>query len=213
MKHVNATRSIFTLLLLVVIASFFNSCKKADAPGNDTSEPISMYAMVKNHDYSDPANTARAPRPGSDPIAQIAIANGGFSQLVDALMYVDQELNAGLVNMFMNGTDQYTVFAPTDAAFNNLYTALNITSVRDLPASLVLQVLQYHVTEGRRAANSVVPTNGFRTITTLLPNASFDVYPNASIDAIGNTANIIMPNISASNGIIHVIDNVLLPIQ
>lgn len=128
-------------------------------------------------------------------------------------MYVDEELNAGLVNLFLNGKDQYTVFAPTDAAFNNLYSALNITSIRDLPAPLVLSVLQYHVTEGRRASNSVVPKNGTRSITTLLTDATFSVWPNLQIEAIGNTANIVAADISASNGIIHVIDNVILPIK
>ena len=152
-----------------------------------------------------------APAPGNTPIAQIAI-NAGFSELVAALTYVDGQLNTGLVNLFLNGTDQYTVFAPTNAAFNNLYTALNINGITDLPATLVRDVLLYHVVEGRRAANSVVPNVGTKKITTLL-GSGFKVNTQGGITAIGNTANIVTPNISASNGIIHVIDAVLLPIQ
>ncbi len=200
-------------LLLLMMTAFFTACKKQDMTETTAVAEEPVFAIVKKHDYSNGAPVATEGRPGADPIAQIAIANGGFSQLVDALMYVDQELNAGLVNMFLNGKDQYTVFAPTDAAFNQLYTALSIPNIRSLPAPLVLSVLQYHVTEGRRMSNSVVPRNGMRTITTLLPGSSFDVYPNLSIDAIGSNANIIAANISASNGVIHVIDNVLLPIQ
>jgi uncharacterized surface protein with fasciclin (FAS1) repeats len=206
-------RNIFALSLLVILMVGFSACQKAEVPGMTENSELPVFSIVKNHDYSQGTPQTGAARPGGDPIAQIAIANGGFSQLVDALMYVDQELNAGLVNLFLNGTDQYTVFAPTDAAFNSLYTALNINSIRDLPASLVLSVLQYHVTEGRRGSNSVVPRNGSRTITTLLPNATFKVFPNLQIEAIGNTANIILADISASNGIIHVIDNVILPID
>jgi uncharacterized surface protein with fasciclin (FAS1) repeats len=153
----------------------------------------------------------RAPKPGDTPIAGIAI-NAGFNELVGALVYVDKELNAGLVNLFMNGKDQYTVFAPTDAAFKNLYAALGVDKITDLPATLVLDVLKYHVVEGRRAANSVVPLNGSRTITTLL-GATFSVDKNGMITAVGNTANITAANISASNGIIHVVDTVLLPIK
>jgi len=68
------------------------------------------------------------------------------------------------------------------------------------------------VAEGRRAANSVVPPNGSRTITTLL-GETFSVDTEANITAIGNTATITGPNQSASNGIIHIIDTVLLPIE
>lgn len=152
-----------------------------------------------------------APAPGEDPIALIAI-NGGFTQLVDALLYVDEEFNAGLVDLFLNGSDQYTVFAPTDAAFYSLYEVLEVNSIRQVDPSLVLNVLSYHVVKGRRAANSVVPPRQPRTIETLL-GANFRVDKNANIWAIGNTANFVATNISASNGIIHVIDTVLLPVQ
>ena len=152
-----------------------------------------------------------APKPGDTPIAGIAV-NAGFNELVGALTYVDNELDAGLVNLFLNGKDQYTVFAPTDAAFKNLYSALGVNKITDLPATLVLDVLKYHVVEGRRAANSVVPQNGSREITTLL-GSTFSVDSKGMITAVGNTANIKSANISASNGIIHVVDAVLLPIK
>ncbi|GGD24588.1 fasciclin domain-containing protein [Flavobacterium orientale] len=158
-----------------------------------------------------PGSDKPANAPGSDSIATIAV-NANFTELVAALTYVDQELNAGLVTLFANGTDQYTVFAPTNQAFENLYTDLNIDGITDLPATLVLDVLKYHVVEGRRAANSVVPRVNSRTINTLL-GVSFSVNNQAVITAVGNTSSIVIPNISASNGIIHVIDTVLLPIQ
>ncbi|TVR52510.1 MAG: fasciclin domain-containing protein [Gemmatimonadales bacterium] len=154
----------------------------------------------------------RAPAPGDDPIAAIAIG-AGFTELVGALQYVDAELDAGLVELFLSGTDQFTVFAPTDEAFEGLYSFLGIEEITDLPPELVLDVLLYHVAEGRRAANSVVPRVGTRTIETLL-GASFTVNPQAQItDIFGQTANIVAPNISASNGIIHVIDTVILPLD
>ena len=152
-----------------------------------------------------------APAPGNLPIAQIAI-NAGFSELVNALVYVDDSLNTGLVNMFMNGTDQYTVFAPTNTAFNNLYTALGVSGITDLPPTLVRDVLLYHVVDGRRASNSVVPKKGDKTISTLL-GVNFTVNNQGQITAVGNTANITTANISASNGIIHVIDAVILPVH
>lgn len=195
-------KSFFFFGFLIVLVS----CSNDD--NMDGLEPQSSIQeiLMRNSFTSKSVNS-----PGKDPIAAIAIG-GGFSELVEALQYVDKERNAGLVNLFLNGKDQYTVFAPTNDAFNNLYKALNVDDITDLDPDLVLAVLKYHVTTGRRASNSVVPKNGMRTIETLL-GTSFWVTPTLQINAIGNTANILVPNISASNGIIHVIDAVILPIK
>jgi uncharacterized surface protein with fasciclin (FAS1) repeats len=195
MKSLKLKSMILALCAVLGTTLFLSSCSKQEI----------------NTDATQLTERNGAPAPGTQSIAQIAI-NAGFSELVSALSYVDTELNTGLVDLFLNGTDQYTVFAPTNAAFQNLYTALNITQISDLPATLVRDVLLYHVVEGRRAANSVVPKNGTKTLTTLL-QASFTVNPQGQITAVGNTANITTANISASNGIIHVIDAVLLPIN
>lgn len=196
----NSIISKLTLGVVIALSTFMVGCSKEEM--NNPSNPATGAEVLQRNG---------APAPGNDPIAQIAI-DGGFTQLVAALSYVDSSLNTGLVNLFLNGTDQYTVFAPTDSAFYNLYDALNITKISDLPATLVRDVLLYHVVEGRRAANSVVPKNGTRSMNTLL-QVSFTVNPQAQITAVGNTANIKTANISASNGIIHVIDAVILPIQ
>lgn len=200
MKTLKFKSTIFALSAVLGMSIFMVSCSKEDG-----MSPASTSQVM------DLNNRNNAPAPGTDPIAQIAI-DGGFTELVSALVYVDSSLNTSLVDMFMNGTDQYTVFAPTNAAFQNLYTALNVTQITDLPATLVRDVLLYHVVDGRRAANSVVPKTGTRNITTLL-TASFTVNPTGQITAIGNTANITTANISASNGIIHVIDAVILPVN
>jgi len=152
-----------------------------------------------------------ANKPGDQSIASIAIG-AGFTELVGALSYVDDELDAGLVDLFLNGTDQYTVFAPTNDAFLALYEAFEVDEITEIDAGLVLDVLFYHVTEGRRASNSVVPPMKPRKIETLL-GVSFSVDRDAMITAVGNTAYIVAPDISASNGIIHVIDAVILPIE
>jgi uncharacterized surface protein with fasciclin (FAS1) repeats len=161
----------------------------------------------------------RAPAPGSDPIAAIAIG-AGFDSLVNALVYVDGELGTGLVDLFLNGTDQYTVFAPTNDAFDGLFGLLGqvlgstVDEFSDLPAPVVLDVLLYHVAEGRRTANSVVPKRGERTITPLL-GETFAVRPDLTIrdglTGLRTDAKIASANISASNGIIHVIDQVIVP--
>lgn len=192
--------------LIMVACFFFLSCETDSVP---TADDITVTDASAR-------NETAVQGKGEFSIAQIAI-DEGFSELVAALSYVDAEEGTQLVELFLNGTDQYTVFAPTDDAFNDLYAALSsnetpVDDITDLPSALVLDVLLYHVTEGRRAANSVVPPKNPKEIETLL-GASFYVNSDASIDAIGNSAQIETPNISASNGIIHVIDAVLLPIE
>ncbi len=193
------------ILLIVVLAIFAVSCEKDDSVLRGRPDNPGAASERGEVNFS-------APAPGDQSIAEIAI-EAGFSELVGALVYVDEKLDAGLVNLFLNGTDQYTVFAPTNDAFEDLYDFLEIDGITDLPAELVLDVLLYHVAEGRRAANSVVPPMRPRTITTLL-GATFTVNRDGVItDIAGQEANIVAADISASNGIIHVIDTVILPLD
>jgi uncharacterized surface protein with fasciclin (FAS1) repeats len=177
------------------------------------TEPVSSLTEA-----STTADAKRgAPARGSDPIAAIAI-DGGFTELVAALTYVDEELDAELVELFLNGKEQYTVFAPTNQAFEDLYGLLTVVleteidAIDDVPAPIVLDVLLYHVTEGRRASNSVVPPRRDRVITSLL---GFAVRPDLTIrdglTGLRDDAAIDTPDISASNGIIHTIDAVMVP--
>jgi uncharacterized surface protein with fasciclin (FAS1) repeats len=190
-------------ILIAALSTVTISCDNEEMDEMNSSSTSSTETLKS-------ANSA--PKKGEKSIAQIAI-DGGFTELVGALAYVDEKEGTSLVNLFLNGKDQYTVFAPTNKAFENLYMTLKVEGIRDLDSKLVLNVLLYHVVEGRRAANSVVPTNDSRIITTLLPGATFSVNNKGMIQAVGNTATIAAPNISASNGIIHVVDAVLLPIK
>ena len=149
-----------TMLLLIGLLSVFAfvACQNATT-GPESTE--AQTALLESRG---------APPPGEDPIAVIAIENG-FDELVAALSYVDDELDTGLVNLFLEGKNQYTVFAPTDEAFENLYALLSdvlgvtIDEITDIEPEVVLDVLLYHVAEGRRASNSVLPRRGERTIT------------------------------------------------
>lgn len=199
----NLSRAFRNVALLAGVAALGACSESPMSSAIETDEPL----------------LARAPAPSSTPIAAIAIA-AGFDELVGALSYVDAELETGLVDLFLNGTDQYTVFAPTNEAFENLYGLLSVVldteidEITDVPAEVVLDVLLYHVTEGRRAANSVVPKRNMRTITSLL-GESFKVRTDLTIEdgltGLRDDASIISANISANNGIIHVIDQVIVP--
>jgi uncharacterized surface protein with fasciclin (FAS1) repeats len=159
-----------------------------------------------------PAAAAPAPRPGSSTIAEVVVASSEaaepeFTLLLEALEYT------GLTGAFTGGR-QLTVFAPTDDAFEALLAELQVSSIDQLPKGLVADVLLYHVVPGRRAANSVVPPVKDRRLNTLLSGASFSVDRTGEISTIaGQSVTIVAPNaVSARNGIVHVIDEVLLPL-
>lgn len=216
-KEIFKRRMISRNLLLTgfaTLAIFLVSCEKFDdKPMADAA--MQEDALKRAEASSNSENAKKAPAPGDASIGEIVadyVAAGEFTQLAAAIGYVDSELEAGLGELLTNGTDQYTVFAPLDAAFFALYEALpDVDEITDLPADLVANVLLYHVTEGRRSSNSVVPPKMPRKIETLL-GESFMVTSKPMIDAIGSDANFVpgLIDVSASNGIIHVIDSVLL---
>ncbi len=123
--------------------------------------------------------------------------NGEFSTLIAALQA------AGLVNA-LNGRGQYTVFAPTDAAFAKLgYTAANIGS---LPKATLTNILLYHVAHGRRPASDLINASRIRML-----NGQFAGLSLMGSTLYVNSSAVVMPDVFASNGVIHVIDTVLLP--
>ena len=215
-------KMIFGVLLLSALAFFAVSCEKDDSVA--LAEAETAEAEFNNPELKRGRAAQAAPAPGTQSIAGIVVAStkadpSEFNLLLAALEYT------GLTGVFTGG-EQYTVFAPTDQAFINLVTAVAPLLDPDilaedgpfaaidnlLGAGTVANVLLYHVAEGRRAANSVVPPVRPRTITTLL-GVTFTVDRTGVITAVGNTANIVAADISASNGIIHVIDAVILPVD
>lgn len=138
------------------------------------------------------AAPASALRRGNQTIAEIAISNGNFTTLVAALSCT------GLVPA-VSGTDQLTVFAPTDAAFAALgLDADNVCSA--IPQETLTTVLLFHVIEGRRNSTSVLAAPRYQTLAGIKLSRS---------QLAG--AGIAVTDISASNGVVHVINSVLLP--
>ena len=143
-----------------------------------------------------PASLAHA-QPMSADIVDTAVAAGNFTTLATALTA------AGLVDT-LKGPGPYTVFAPTDAAFAKLPSG-TLDSLLANPDQL-RAVLTYHVVAGADTAAAV----------SQLPQAATVEGEDVTIQATDGTvkindATVTTPEIMASNGIIHVIDSVLLP--
>ncbi|MUG32436.1 MULTISPECIES: fasciclin domain-containing protein [Psychrobacter] len=134
-------------------------------------------------------------------LVQVAQSNKDFSILVEAVAA------AGLVDTLAT-TPNLTVFAPTNQAFVNLLNELGMTKSQLLAnPALLKQVLTYHVVPAT-VYSSQVKAGMVKTV----QGTSFSISNDGKIsDAKGRVANLIKTDIKASNGVIHVIDKVLLP--
>ncbi|NJO52818.1 MAG: fasciclin domain-containing protein [Leptolyngbyaceae cyanobacterium RM2_2_4] len=131
-------------------------------------------------------------------IVEVAASNGSFETLVAAL-------TAAELDQVLQGDGPFTVFAPTDEAF----AALPEGTVEDLllPENrpLLIQILSYHVVPGEFTSSQL--TSG-----EVQTAANEPVMVEVGADGVTvNEATVIQPDVMASNGVIHVIDQVILP--
>lgn len=131
-------------------------------------------------------------------IVDTAVAAGSFNTLVAAVQA------AGLVDT-LKGEGPFTVFAPTDEAFAKIPKAQLDALLADTEA--LTAVLTYHVVPGRIMSATLVDER-FTTAKTVQGEAvTIDARTNVKV----NGANVVNADIVASNGVVHVIDSVILP--
>ena len=144
-------------------------------------------------------------------IVETAVSNDNFSTLVTAVQ-------AGELVDALSSEGPFTVFAPTNDAFNNLPEGTLETLLMPENRQTLQSILTYHVVNGSYMASDVVnainQNDGQFTVTTLQGNDltlkiwEGDVYVK---DANGNKAKVIITDVETSNGVIHAINNVVLP--
>lgn len=130
-------------------------------------------------------------------VVDIALNNGSFTQLVEAVV------KAGLVET-LSGDGPFTIFAPTDAAFAELYTALGVSGIEEISAETLIPILQYHVVAGNVKAGDLSEGD----VDTLNGKISFSL---AGPVTINGSSEVVATDIQGTNGVVHVIDEVLLP--
>lgn len=133
-------------------------------------------------------------------IVQLATANPNLSTLVSAI-------SAAGLGQTLSGTGPFTVFAPNNAAFNALPSGALDALIAN-PSDLA-EVLQYHVVGQRLLSNQL--SSGM--VASLLPDAALNVNVSGGNVRINDVANVITANQEATNGVVHIIDAVLLPPQ
>ncbi len=132
-------------------------------------------------------------------IVDTAVAAGSFNTLAAALTA------AGLVDT-LKGAGPFTVFAPTDAAFAKLPAGTVDGLLADIPK--LTAVLTYHVVSGKVMAADVVALNGKSANT--VQGSPVKITTSGGVKLNG-TSNVTQTDIVCSNGVIHVIDAVILP--
>lgn len=132
-------------------------------------------------------------------VVDIALNNPDFSILVEAVVKAD------LVNA-LNGEGPFTVFAPVNAAFEELFTALGVSGVEDIDVATLTSVLLAHVVSGNVASGDL--SNG--SVPTLNDSRSLEINVDNGV-VIDGEINVILADVQGSNGIIHVIDKVIVP--
>lgn len=132
-------------------------------------------------------------------IVDIAVNNPTFSILVAALTKAD------LVGT-LSGDGPFTVFAPTDDAFDALFTELGVSGIADLSAEALTPILLSHVVSGNVTSGDL--SDG--EVQTLNENKKILVNTSGGVTIDGDI-NVVLADVQGENGVVHVIDKVILP--
>jgi uncharacterized surface protein with fasciclin (FAS1) repeats len=156
------------------------------------------------------ASTQVAFSQGKD-VVDIAISSADHTTLVAAVKAAD------LVST-LKGAGKFTVFAPTNAAFEKLPDGTVATLLKPENQADLSKILTYHVVSGNLDAASVIAAinagNGKAVLTTVSGgklSASLDMGKVKLTDESGNSAFVVVADLKGSNGVVHVIDAVVLP--
>ncbi len=179
--------SLLAILSIVVAACGETEDASADTVSTETTAAVTETTEAMEEDDMTESNT----------IVDIAVADGRFDTLVTAVT------EAGLVET-LSGEGPFTVLAPTDDAFDALPEGLLDTVLAD--QELLTSILTYHVIDGAVPAATVVTLESATT----LQGEDIAIVVDGDTVTI-NGATVVITDIEASNGIIHVIDAVLLP--
>ncbi|MDG2029219.1 MAG: fasciclin domain-containing protein [Acidimicrobiales bacterium] len=187
-------RILSALLAFTLLGAACGDDDTAESPTTTTTEAPSGDMSDDDVDDEDMAD-----EPGT--IVDVAVAND-FTTLVAAVQA------AGLVDT-LSGDGPFTVFAPTDEAFAAALEDLGLTAEELLASDGLADILTYHVIAGEVDAATAISLDGQSAATVNGAEIAISVVDGSVV--INGTSTVIAADVAASNGIVHVIDAVLLP--
>lgn len=146
---------------------------------------------------------------GLPTIVTHAAANPNFTSLVAALTRPDMPNFVSILSG--TASSPFTVFAPTNAAFTSLLAEVNLPNLAAIPQSTLENALKYHVVAGANVASTDLVNN---MVVTTFQGGTFKITLTGGAkitDANNRVSNVVATDVQCSNGIIHVLDKVLLP--
>jgi uncharacterized surface protein with fasciclin (FAS1) repeats len=181
-------RGLSTLLFAAMLVVGLSACGGGESPdaSGDNGEETDGDAQTMTQDSLN--------------IVDVAMADSSFNTLVTALD------STGLVSN-LEGDGPFTVFAPTNAAFEALPDGALADLIGAEDKSQLESILLYHVVEGEIPSSAL--EEGEQTVTTLQGD-ELTVEVSGDSVMVGD-AQVVQPDVEASNGVIHVIDGVLMP--
>ena len=194
-------RSLLRLLALLLSVSLVAAACGDDDPVEEADDAVESTdaAEPSDDETTDEDMTEEEEGPGT--IVDVAVGAGSFETLVAAVT------GAGLVET-LSGDGPFTVFAPTDDAFAAALDALGLTAEELLGNPALADILTYHVVAGAVDAETAISLDGQSAATVQGEEIGIAVVDG---NVMINNATVVMPDVEASNGIIHVIDAVILP--
>jgi len=199
---------------LAVVAMLFASCedsKKKEAEAQAQAEELRMEREKDSLMEIEASNQARMAEMEANSIAAKAMGNSDLSTLVSALQAAD-------LAQTLKSEGEYTVFAPTNEAFNKVPKATMDNLMKPENKEQLQGLLKYHVLQGKMTSADVLAkikeANNKLDVTTLNGEILTLSEKNGNVmikDAKGNTATVTSADMDASNGVVHTVDKVLMP--
>jgi uncharacterized surface protein with fasciclin (FAS1) repeats len=187
---------VMTAVSAVAILGLAACNSEPEAPATDAMEPAATDTMAPAADGT---------------VVAVAQGNPDFSTLVSAVQ------SAELVDT-LNGAGPFTVFAPTNAAFEKIPAETRNGLMQPDQRDALTGILTYHVVPGRVDAAALTQQieegGGSATLTTVQGGTLTATVVDGTVtltDEAGNTSKVVMADVAASNGIIHAIDTVVMP--
>lgn len=208
------TRNIKNFALMTFAVLAFASCndqKKKDADKKAMEEKVAMEEAEMKAEETRMQEEAKKKEMMATSIAAVASKNEELSTLVSALKAAD-------LDQMLSESGSYTVFAPSNNAFEKLPKKMSIAELgKPENKEMLTQVLQYHVVSGVITSDKLVEAingaNGKYTFTTVGGKELTASLKGDKInlkDEKGNRTEIVLGNVEASNGLVHVINDVLI---
>ncbi len=187
---------VMTAVSAVAILGLAACNSEPEAPATDAMEPAATDTMAPAADGT---------------VVAVAQGNPDFSTLVSAVQAAE------LVDT-LNGAGPFTVFAPTNAAFEKIPADTRNGLMQPDQKDALTGILTYHVVPGRVDAaaltRQIEQGGGSATLTTVEGGTLTATVVDGTVtltDEAGNTSKVVMADVAASNGVIHAIDTVVMP--